>query len=135
MTNSVLQGGVRKSCISRLVTEEWDLLVIGGGITGAGIALDAVTRGMKTALVEKSDFASGTSNPGFILFSIFLSRYDIPAFIPVSHHFSRILPFSDRTFVFAIPQRSKPSSDALSLIRADRFVSSSECIITNLQKS
>jgi len=38
------------------------LLVIGGGITGAGIALDAASRGLKTALVEKHDFAFGTSS-------------------------------------------------------------------------
>ncbi|CAM3174263.1 glycerol-3-phosphate dehydrogenase/oxidase [Filibacter tadaridae] len=42
--------------------EEFDLLVIGGGITGAGIALDATARGLKTALVEMQDFASGTSS-------------------------------------------------------------------------
>ncbi|MCB0688193.1 MAG: glycerol-3-phosphate dehydrogenase/oxidase [Saprospiraceae bacterium] len=41
---------------------EFDLLVIGGGITGAGIALDAVTRGLSVCLVEKHDFASGTSS-------------------------------------------------------------------------
>jgi glycerol-3-phosphate dehydrogenase len=43
-------------------SEEFDLLIIGGGITGAGIALDASSRGMKVALVEKNDFASGTSS-------------------------------------------------------------------------
>jgi glycerol-3-phosphate dehydrogenase len=41
--------------------EEYDVLVIGGGATGVGVALDAVTRGLKTALVEKDDFSSGTS--------------------------------------------------------------------------
>src|SRR5699024_3512823 len=41
---------------------ELDLFVIGGGITGAGIALDAVTRGMKVAVVEMQDFAAGTSS-------------------------------------------------------------------------
>jgi glycerol-3-phosphate dehydrogenase len=45
-----------------LRTEQYDLLVIGGGITGAGIALDAASRGLKTALVEKNDFAFGTSS-------------------------------------------------------------------------
>jgi glycerol-3-phosphate dehydrogenase len=40
----------------------WDILVIGGGATGLGIALDAVARGYKTALVEQSDFAKGTSS-------------------------------------------------------------------------
>ena len=41
---------------------KFDLLVIGGGITGAGIALDAVTRGLSVALVEMQDFAAGTSS-------------------------------------------------------------------------
>lgn len=41
---------------------EYDVLIIGGGITGAGIALDAATRGMKTALVDMQDFAAGTSS-------------------------------------------------------------------------
>ena len=54
--------GRRDQQIERLRTEQFDLLVIGGGITGAGIALDAATRGLKVALVEKSDFASGTSS-------------------------------------------------------------------------
>jgi len=48
--------------LERLRTEQWDLLIIGGGITGAGIALDAASRGIKTTLVEKNDFASGTSS-------------------------------------------------------------------------
>lgn len=46
----------------KLENEEFDLLIIGGGITGSGIALDAANRGMKTALVEMQDFASGTSS-------------------------------------------------------------------------
>jgi len=52
----------RTQIIEQLSTTEFDLVIIGGGITGAGIALDAATRGMKVALVEKNDFASGTSN-------------------------------------------------------------------------
>ncbi|XP_025784789.1 glycerol-3-phosphate dehydrogenase, mitochondrial [Puma concolor] len=43
-------------------TAEFDILVIGGGATGCGCALDAVTRGLKTALVERDDFSSGTSS-------------------------------------------------------------------------
>ncbi|MBR9998679.1 MAG: glycerol-3-phosphate dehydrogenase/oxidase [Cyclobacteriaceae bacterium] len=45
-----------------MASNRYDLVIIGGGITGAGIALDAVSRGMKVALVEKNDFASGTSS-------------------------------------------------------------------------
>ncbi|WP_299054510.1 glycerol-3-phosphate dehydrogenase/oxidase [uncultured Polaribacter sp.] len=52
----------RKQNISSLQETEFDLLIIGGGITGAGIALDAASRGMKVALIEKDDFASGTSS-------------------------------------------------------------------------
>ena len=52
----------REKTIKELQLEEFDLLVVGGGITGAGIALDAASRGMKVALVEKNDFASGTSS-------------------------------------------------------------------------
>ena len=52
----------REKTIQELQSEEFDLLIVGGGITGAGIALDAASRGMKVALVEKNDFASGTSS-------------------------------------------------------------------------
>lgn len=52
----------REKTIKELQSEEFDLLVVGGGITGAGIALDAASRGMKVALIEKNDFASGTSS-------------------------------------------------------------------------
>ncbi|MGD1947034.1 MAG: glycerol-3-phosphate dehydrogenase/oxidase [Croceivirga sp.] len=45
-----------------LANEPFDLVVIGGGITGGGIALDAASRGLKVALLEKGDFASGTSS-------------------------------------------------------------------------
>jgi glycerol-3-phosphate dehydrogenase len=51
----------RAELISKLSSTSFDLLVIGGGITGAGIALDASARGLKVALVEMQDFASGTS--------------------------------------------------------------------------
>ena len=52
----------REDLLAVLKSTKYDLLVIGGGITGAGIALDAASRGLKTALVEKNDFASGTSS-------------------------------------------------------------------------
>lgn len=47
---------------TELNQKEFDLVVVGGGITGAGIALDAVSRGLKVALFEQNDFASGTSS-------------------------------------------------------------------------
>lgn len=52
----------RPEMLRKLTTEQFDVLVIGGGITGTGIALDAASRGLKTALVEKNDFAFGTSS-------------------------------------------------------------------------
>ena len=52
---------LRSEMLQRLGSETFDLLVIGGGITGVGIAQDAAYRGLRVALVEKGDFASGTS--------------------------------------------------------------------------
>ena len=52
----------RNSNIDKLRGTEFDLIIIGGGVTGAGIALDASARGLKVALIEKGDFASGTSS-------------------------------------------------------------------------
>jgi glycerol-3-phosphate dehydrogenase len=51
----------RRAALHRMAETTVDLLVIGGGITGCGIALDAASRGLSVALVEKDDFASGTS--------------------------------------------------------------------------
>jgi len=52
----------RGSAVRRLRSDDFDVLVVGGGITGAGVALDAAARGLRTALVERHDFASGTSS-------------------------------------------------------------------------
>ena len=52
----------RSAALARLGSETFDLLVIGGGINGAGIARDAAMRGLRTALVEHADFGSGTSS-------------------------------------------------------------------------
>ncbi len=56
-----LNAAQRAGDIARLAGEELDVLVIGGGITGAGVALDAATRGLRTGLVERRDLANGTS--------------------------------------------------------------------------
>ena len=52
----------RAEMLDRLEAESFDVLVIGGGITGTGVALDAAARGLRTALVERDDSASGTSS-------------------------------------------------------------------------
>src|SRR5262245_18699088 len=51
-----------KRDLSALAGASFDLVVIGGGITGAGVALDASLRGLRVALIDKGDFASGTSS-------------------------------------------------------------------------
>ena len=52
----------RPVSLSRLSSEEFDVVVIGGGITGAGVVLDAASRGLRACLLERDDFASGTSS-------------------------------------------------------------------------
>ncbi|NKZ00269.1 glycerol-3-phosphate dehydrogenase [Nocardiopsis alborubida] len=62
MTTTWLGPKGRTEALASMADEEFDVLVVGGGIVGAGIALDAVSRGLSTALVEARDFASGTSS-------------------------------------------------------------------------
>jgi len=52
----------RTDALQALAAEQFDVVVVGGGITGAGVALDAATRGYSVALVEKADYAAGTSS-------------------------------------------------------------------------
>lgn len=60
--SSKLSPSARKEAIADLANNDFDILVIGGGINGVGIALDAASRGLSVALVEEKDFASGTSS-------------------------------------------------------------------------
>ena len=62
MFDSSLNPEQRAEDVARLGKEQFDVLVIGGGINGVGVALDAITRGLSVALVEAGDFASGTSS-------------------------------------------------------------------------
>ena len=61
-SNGILDARDRDAMLGRLAAERFDVLVIGGGITGAGAALDAASRGLRVALVEARDLASGTSS-------------------------------------------------------------------------
>jgi len=63
-TQSALRFSVldRAQQLQEAKTTRYDLIIIGGGVTGSGIALDAAARGLKVCLIEKNDFASGTSN-------------------------------------------------------------------------
>ena len=60
--SSSLNPARHDQSLARLAGEEFDLLVVGGGINGVGIALDAASRGLSVAMVEAADFASGTSS-------------------------------------------------------------------------
>jgi glycerol-3-phosphate dehydrogenase len=60
--NGGRSSGLRGQALAALSDHEFDIAVVGGGITGAGIARDAVLRGLKVALIEKLDFAAGTSS-------------------------------------------------------------------------
>lgn len=56
-----LQLPSREMQLTRLKNEQFDLVVIGAGATGSGVALDAASRGLKVALIERDDFSAGTS--------------------------------------------------------------------------
>jgi len=62
VSKGALDPAARGAAVERLGRERLDVLVVGGGITGAGIALDAATRGLSVALVEAGDLALGTSS-------------------------------------------------------------------------
>ncbi len=62
MSPAAPSPATRAVSLARLADDHWDVLVVGGGITGAGIARDAALRGLKVALIEKLDFAAGTSS-------------------------------------------------------------------------
>lgn len=66
--SSTLGPAEHEQAWKELAEREFDVLVVGGGVTGAGIALDAATRGLRTGLVEARDFASGTSSRSSKLF-------------------------------------------------------------------
>ena len=65
---SRLDSAYREAAWQRLSSDQFDVVVIGGGVTGSGAALDAATRGLSVALVEARDFASGTSSRSSKLF-------------------------------------------------------------------
>lgn len=62
MYSSELNPQQRARSVEAMKSEEFDILVIGGGVTGAGVAIDAASRGLRTAVIEGQDWASGTSS-------------------------------------------------------------------------
>jgi glycerol-3-phosphate dehydrogenase len=99
----------RSENIARLGTGTYDLLVIGGGITGAGVALDAAARGLRTALVERGDLASGTSSKSSKLVHgglRYLQNGDVRLVYEALHERQRLLrnaPHLVRVLPFLIP--------------------------------
>ncbi|MET0809555.1 MAG: FAD-dependent oxidoreductase, partial [Thermoleophilaceae bacterium] len=86
--------------------DNFDLVVVGGGITGAGVALDAASRGYSVALVEKADFAAGTSSRSSKLVDgvlSYLQNFDLvllreallerSLLVKLAQHLVRPLPF------------------------------------------
>ena len=99
----------RHQNLARLGAGTYDVLVIGGGITGAGVALDAAARGLRTALVERDDFASGTSSKSSKLVHgglRYLQNGDIGLVYEALHERQRLLrnaPHLVKVLPFLIP--------------------------------
>jgi glycerol-3-phosphate dehydrogenase len=99
--------------LRRLADDTFDVLVIGGGITGAGIALDAASRGLSVALVERDDFASGTSSKSSKLIHgglRYLQQGDVRLVYQALHERQRLLrnaPHLVTVLPFLIPVLTK----------------------------
>src|SRR3954451_13355251 len=108
-----MPGFDRSIALDRLEREEFDVLVVGGGITGCGVALDAATRGLRTALVERDDFASGTSSKSSKLVHgglRYLQQKEIRLVYDALHERQRALrnaPHLVRVLPFLIPVLSR----------------------------
>jgi glycerol-3-phosphate dehydrogenase len=114
----------RHASIKRLGQEHFDVLVVGGGITGAGVALDAVARGLKVALVDQADFASGTSSKSSKLIHgglRYLQQGDIALVYEALHERQRLLrnaPHLVRMLPFMIPVLTKDGVVSRKIARA-----------------
>lgn len=110
--------------LDRLRSEKFDVLVVGGGITGAGVALDAAARGLRVALVERSDFASGTSSKSSKLIHgglRYLQQGDIALVYEALYERQRLLrnaPHLVRTLPFMIPVMTRDGVVSRKIARA-----------------
>jgi glycerol-3-phosphate dehydrogenase len=99
----------RNAVHAEMARERLDLLIIGGGITGAGLVLDAATRGLRVALVEKRDFAAGTSSRSTKLIHgglRYLEHFDFALVregLRERSILSRIAPHLVKPFPFLVP--------------------------------
>ena len=114
----------RAAMLSRLRSEPFDLLVVGGGITGAGVALDAAARGLRVALVDQSDFASGTSSKSSKLIHgglRYLQQGDIALVYEALYERQRLLrnaPHLVKTLPFMIPVMTRDGVVSRKIARA-----------------
>ena len=96
----------RAATLNRLRNDTFDVLVVGGGVTGAGVALDAAARGLRVALVDQSDFAAGTSSKSSKLIHgglrylqqgdialVYEALYERQRLLRNAPHLVKILPF------------------------------------------
>src|SRR5215475_1049088 len=114
-----LSARTRESNLQRMSSECFDVAVIGGGITGAGVALDAATRGLTVALIEKSDFASGTSSRSSKLIHgglRYLEQLEFSLVYESLHEravLSRIAPHLSKPLTFLVPVYSSAARSPL----------------------
>jgi len=114
----------RQASIKRLGTEHFDVLVVGGGITGAGVALDAAARGLKVAIVDQTDFAAGTSSRSSKLIHgglRYLQQGDVALVYEALHERQRLLrnaPHLVRMLPFMIPVLTKDGVVSRKIARA-----------------
>ncbi len=121
---STSTGLDRAAAVSQLEATTFDVLVVGGGITGAGVAVDAVSRGHVTALVERDDFASGTSSKSSKLVHgglRYLQQGDVRLVYEALHERKRLrrnAPHLVRVLPFMIPILTKDGLISKKIARA-----------------
>ena len=114
----------RRASMKRLGAEHFDVLVVGGGITGAGVALDAAARGLKVAIVDQADFAAGTSSKSSKLIHgglRYLQQGDFALVYEALHERQRLLrnaPHLVRMLPFMIPVLTKDGVVSRKIARA-----------------
>lgn len=114
----------RRSALERLRDEQFDVLVVGGGITGAGVALDAAARGLRTAIIDQTDFASGTSSKSSKLIHgglRYLQQGDVALVYEALHERQRLLrnaPHLVRMLPFMIPVMTRDGVVSRKIARA-----------------
>jgi glycerol-3-phosphate dehydrogenase len=120
----------RAQSIAQMKAETFDVLIIGGGITGAGLALDAAARGLQTALIEKRDFAAGTSSRSTKLIHgglRYLEHYDFALVregLKERAELLKLAPHLDEPLEFVIPiyAERRRNYDHPLLVRAGLFL-------------